>query len=169
MIYEFRAAVEIERTFYVEDVVELPTLTGFPGVKDVDEPLEQRLEAEYFDTEDLRLASRKITLRRWIEGEDADWYLELPAGADEYHAPLTRVSDGVPKALLQRVRVHTRDSALVPVARLSTRHIVHRLRGDNGNALVDFTELDRLPPFLRGPRQQRQGGSPALVLTDRCL
>lgn len=136
-------ANETEWKFDVADNVELPRLKDLHGVKNVDHPIEHRLETEYFDTADLRLASRNITLGRRIGGEDAGWDLKLPARVDgrhEYHMPVRRASDGVPKTLLQRVRVYSRDSVLMPVARLSTRRIVYRLRGDHGDAVADFTD-----------------------------
>ncbi len=133
--------MEIERKFDVEDDAPLPALEDVPGVEGVDTPVEFHLEAEYFDTEDLRLTSQRITLRRRTGGEDAGWHLKLPAGPDErheHHAPLGRTST-VPKALLKLVRVHTRDSALVPVARLDTRRVVRRLRDQDG-VLAEFMD-----------------------------
>ena len=58
------SVVEIERKFDVEDTVVLPPLQDLPGIARMDKPVEQRLEADYFDTRDLRLASAQITLRR---------------------------------------------------------------------------------------------------------
>lgn len=109
----------------------------------MDGPVEHQLTAEYYDTEDLRLASRRITLRRRTGGEDAGWHLKLPVGPEErheYHERLGRKADGVPEALLQLVRVHTRDTALTPVARLRTRRLVHRLRDEDGGVLADVTD-----------------------------
>jgi CHAD domain-containing protein len=133
--------VEIERKFDVEDDTPLPALEDVPGVGGVDAPVEFHLEAEYFDTEDLTLASQRITLRRRTGGEDAGWHLKLPAGPDErheHHAPLGRTSV-VPKPLLKLIRVHTRDRALVPVARLDTRRVVRRLQGQDG-LLAEFMD-----------------------------
>ncbi|GAA1154377.1 CYTH and CHAD domain-containing protein [Nesterenkonia sandarakina] len=136
-------ASETERKFDVPENIELPQLTDLPGVKAVDQPIEHRLETEYFDTADLRLASRSITLGRRIGDEDAGWELRHSARADErrdHHARPRRTSDDVPKTLLQRVRVYSRDSALMPVARLRTRRIVYRLRDDDGDAVAAFTD-----------------------------
>ena len=128
-------AVEIERKFDVEEEAILPSPRDLPGVARVDRPVEHRLEAEYFDTEDLRLASARITLRRRTGGEDAGWHLKLPAGPDErteFREPLGEQADSIPETLRGLVRVHTRDRALVPVARLKTRRVVYRLRDTNG-------------------------------------
>ncbi|WCI09186.1 CYTH and CHAD domain-containing protein [Arthrobacter sp. OVS8] len=145
--------VEIERKFDVEEEALLPSPQDLPGVARVDRPVEHRLEAEYFDTEDLRLASARITLRRRTGGEDAGWHLKLPAGVDErteFREQLGGQAGGVPDALLGLVRVHTRDRALVPVARLKTRRLVYRLRDKNNAVLAEFCD-DRVQSETLGP------------------
>lgn len=149
-------AVEIERKFDVADDTALPPLHDVPGVGVVDQPVEYQLRAEYYDTEDLRLASRRITLRRRTGGQDAGWHLKLPAGPEErheYHEPLGRKAAGVPEPLLRLVRVHTRDRALMPVARLKTRRIVHRLRDGDGEVLADLTD-DRVQAEALEPQKR---------------
>ena len=150
---------EIERKFDVEDATILPPLQDLPGVGRVEPPVEHRLTAEYFDTADLRLASQKITLRRRVGGDDAGWHLKLPSGPDErheYREPLEKIYEllekkkkkkkkkeatrAIPEPLLSLVRVHTRDSALVPVARLRTRRTVYRLLGKNDDVLAEFSD-----------------------------
>jgi CHAD domain-containing protein len=145
--------VEIERKFDVEEEAVLPSPQDLPGVARVDRPVEHRLEAEYFDTDDLRLASARITLRRRTGGEDAGWHLKLPTGPDErseFREPLGGQAGGVPAALLQLVRVHTRDRALVPVVRLKTTRIVYRLRDKKDAVLAEFCD-DRVKSEAPGP------------------
>ncbi|NKX49946.1 CYTH and CHAD domain-containing protein, partial [Arthrobacter deserti] len=144
--------VEIERKYDVEDTTSLPALHELPGVSRVEQPVEHLLEAVYFDTEDLSLASRRITLRRRAGGSDAGWHLKLPedGGRREFHEPPGQVSDDVPEPLLQLVRVHVRGKALVPVARLRTRRIVHSLRGDGNAHLADVTD-DHVQAESLGP------------------
>ena len=43
-------------------------------------PDEEQLEAEHYDTDDLRLIRAGITLRRRRGGDDAGWHLKLPLG-----------------------------------------------------------------------------------------
>ncbi|MHA7282377.1 CYTH and CHAD domain-containing protein [Arthrobacter sp. TMS2-4] len=146
-------AIEIERKFDVDDDAAVPVLHDLPGIGKVDQPVEHTLQAEYFDTEDFRLASRRITVRRRTGGEDAGWHLKLPAGPDErheHHAPLGRKADGVPASLLDLVRVHIRDKPLVPVARLTTRRIVHRLYGEGNTVLADLSD-DRVEAEVLRP------------------
>ncbi len=135
--------LEIERKFDVKASALLPPLQDLPGVDRVDKPVEHLLEAEYFDTKDLRLASGRITLRRRTGGEDAGWHLKLPSDTDErteFHQPLGDASDGVPDPLLKLVRVHTRGRALGPVARLETRRIVHHLLNKKGAVLASVSD-----------------------------
>ena len=146
--------VEVERKFDVEEETLLPSPQDLPGVHRVDRPVEHRLEAEYFDTEDLRLASARVTLRRRTGGEDAGWHLKLPAGPDErteFREPLGEQADSVPDFLRGLVRVHTRDRALVPVARLKTRRVVYRLRDKNNAVLAEFCD-ERVQAETLGPK-----------------
>lgn len=135
--------VEVERKYEVENSAVLPPLQDLPGVRRVDPPVEHRLSAEYFDTEDLRLASERITLRRRSGGEDAGWHLKLPSSVDErreHREPLGQDTATIPDSLLRLILVHTRDKKLVPVARLSTRRTVHRLRGKKDGVLAEVSD-----------------------------
>ncbi|MET3923547.1 CYTH domain-containing protein [Arthrobacter sp. UYEF20] len=150
--------VEIERKYDVEDAAPLPPLDDLPGVGRVEPAVEHQLEAMYFDTADLRLASRHITLRRRTGGDDAGWHLKLPSATDErheFHEPLGQETDGVPEPLLRLVRVHTRESTLVPIARLTTRRVVCRLRGQNDVVLADFSD-DHVQAQTLTPKQKTQ-------------
>jgi CHAD domain-containing protein len=83
---------EAERKFEVDATFRMPPLTDLPGVASVDGPSVVELEAVYYDSADLRLARRKITLRRRVGGEDEGWHLKLPVSADvrdEIRRPLT--------------------------------------------------------------------------------
>ncbi|MFD0657918.1 CYTH domain-containing protein [Thermocatellispora tengchongensis] len=71
-------AIEIEDKFDVPVEYEIPELTGIRGCAQVVGPKTHQLVAIYFDTPDLRLAARGITLRRRRGGADPGWHLKLP-------------------------------------------------------------------------------------------
>src|SRR5688572_6476607 len=98
---------EVERTYAVDAAAVLPDLSGVEGVTEVSQPVELHLEAVYFDTAELDLARRGVTLRRRTGGPDAGWHVKLPRGKDtrtELRHPLGRATRTVPKALLAPVR-----------------------------------------------------------------
>jgi CHAD domain-containing protein len=145
---------ETEKKYDVDTAAPLPALRDIPGVGRVGEPHEAHLEAVYFDTEELALAARRITLRRRTGGSDAGWHLKLlqapesapaPAAASEagqrreIHAPLGQ-ADVVPDKLLAHLHVYLRGSGLAPVARLDTRRTTTALYGRDGVHLADLAD-----------------------------
>ena len=101
----------------------LPSFDVLPQVARTSSAASEQLDAEYFDTDDLRLIRAGITLRRRRGGHDAGWHLKLPAGPHtrrEIRLPLGRSRSRVPDELARLVRVHTRGEELKPVARIST-------------------------------------------------
>src|SRR5262252_2313714 len=100
----------------------LPALDRLPQVADISGPQEQVLEAEYYDTDDLRLIRAGITLRRRSGGHDDGWHLKLPLGGDtrrEIRRPLNGAAQ-VPGELVSLVQVHTRGAPLAPITRMTT-------------------------------------------------
>lgn len=135
--------IEVERKYDVEEGDELPALDSLPGVDRVGPAEEESLDAVYFDTADLALASHRITLRRRTGGHDAGWHLKLPVAVgerQEFTAPLGKEPESVPRRLRQLVRVHTRDQDVIPVARLKTRRTMQRLFAADGSALAEFSD-----------------------------
>ncbi|HEX6468274.1 MAG TPA: CYTH and CHAD domain-containing protein [Streptosporangiaceae bacterium] len=134
--------VEIERKYDVDPGFVVPDLSGLPGCAGVAGPETHLLVAAYFDTEDLRLAARGITLRRRRGGEDAGWHLKIPCGPDaknELRAPLGKTQN-VPARLASLVTAYTRGERLRPVARLETRRTVTRLLGAAGEVLAEVAD-----------------------------
>lgn len=113
---------EIETKYDAPDGVQLPTLDDLPGVARAIWPEPQRLEAEYFDTHDLRLIRSGITLRRRTGGTDDGWHLKLPVGPNTRRE--IREPPGpdrlVPGELVSLVRSRVRGEQLRPVAQLLT-------------------------------------------------
>jgi CHAD domain-containing protein len=122
-----RTQLEKERKFDGATGADLPALDGLSGVADVSTGAPEDLDAVYYDTDDLRLLSHGVTLRRRTGGHDSGWHLKLPAGPDtrtELQLPLRAGRPGrVPRELALRTRVWTRGAELAPVAHLHTlRH-----------------------------------------------
>nr|BFE83709.1 hypothetical protein GCM10020093_063100 [Planobispora longispora] len=145
-------AMEIEDKFDVPADYEIPDLTGLPGCDDIVGPRSHQLVAIYFDTPDLRLAARGITLRRRRGGTDPGWHLKLPktrGARQEITHPLTRSIKTVPPELADLVLAFTRGAPLVPVAELDTRRSVTLLRNGAGVTLVEVAD-DRVKGTVLG-------------------
>lgn len=85
------------------------------------------LDATYFDTPDLRLGRRGITLRHRRRGPRETWTLKLPAGASGLEGGLARdeidvsaPAGDIPERLALLVAGHVRTQSLRKVARLMT-------------------------------------------------
>ena len=108
---------EIEQKFDVSYEMAAPSLTQLPGVASVSAPAEQVLEAEYFDTAHLDLATAGVTLRRRTGGPDAGWHMKLPVADHErleLRLPLGERENEVPADLLARARAEGAGAPLVP-------------------------------------------------------
>ena len=144
---------EVERKLYPGIATVLPPLGDVDGVSAVSEPVELALVAVYFDTPELDLARRGITLRRRTGGEDAGWHLKLPASEDtrtEVRLPLGRATKTVPSGLLAPVRSIVRDRPLTPAARLSTRRLQYELLGADAGVLAQVCDDQVHAERLRG-------------------
>ena len=134
---------EVERKYDVPHDAQLPALDELSWVASVPAPVEELLEAVYFDTPDLALARARITLRRRTGGHDAGWHLKRPldnGDREESRHPLGRATKSVPASLRREVRVHTRAQALAPVATIDTRRVVHRLLDPAGEVLAEVCD-----------------------------
>jgi CHAD domain-containing protein len=123
----------------------LPSFDDLPQVARTRSAASEQLDAEYFDTEDLRLIRAGITLRRRRGGHDAGWHLKLPAGPytrRELRLPLGRSRSRVPDELARLVRVHTRGAELKPVARISTLRRRQLLLDSAGESLAEVASDD---------------------------
>jgi CHAD domain-containing protein len=133
-----QTATETERKYDVPAGFGVPPLAGAAGVTDLGEAETHDLDATYFDTDDLRLARSKFTLRRRTGGGDAGWHLKTPGDGSsrtEHRLPLTD-SDDVPAELAAEVRTIVRTRALRPVARLRTHRVETPLRDADGRTLA---------------------------------
>jgi CHAD domain-containing protein len=136
---------ETEAKYDVPAGAGLPRLDGLPQVAGTSGPAEEQLEADYYDTDDLRLIRAGITLRRRRGGDDAGWHLKLPLSADtrrEIRLPLGEDGRPVPGELAELVRVHTRSKPLRPLARITTSRRRLTLLGQAGESLAEVAADD---------------------------
>jgi CHAD domain-containing protein len=137
-VYETEIKYEAPPGTTVPQLDSLPSVAGTAGCE------EQLLEAEYYDTGDMRLIRNGITLRRRRGGSDPGWHLKLPAAGKtrrEIQLPLGRGRQ-VPARLAGLVRGYTHGEALRPVARISTRRQVVTLVDDAGSSLAEIAADD---------------------------
>ena len=145
--------LEVELKYDLNAGASVPDLTTLDVVHSVSGPVVEHLDATYYDTEALDLASNKITLRRRAGGHDEGWHLKRPAPANsngrrELHAPLDSVTDAstetqtdhfaavVPQALADQVGVHVRGRRLIPIATIATVRHITELRDEDDNVLA---------------------------------
>jgi CHAD domain-containing protein len=80
------------------------------------------LTSTYYDTDDLRLADGRITLRRRIaESADPVWQLKLPGDRDRLELEWPAPTAAVPDEVRELLTAHTRGKPLSEVATLRTR------------------------------------------------
>ncbi|MBF4573932.1 CYTH and CHAD domain-containing protein [Herbiconiux sp. VKM Ac-1786] len=137
---------EIERKYAVEGEHALPPLEGVgatAGVVQVTSLEPFTLEAVYFDTAELALARARIALRHRQGGHDEGWHVKLPAaeGRTELQFPLGEGDpQEVPAEVAEVVRVHVRDHALTPLARVVTTRRVTELRDAEGGLVAEIAD-----------------------------
>ena len=135
-------ARETEIKYEADADTELPQLDSLPGVRALRGPDLEQLEAEYYDTADLRLLGAGITLRRRKGGHDAGWHLKVPAGADtreEIRRPLGPVSEP-PTELTGLIKARLRGQELIPVAAITTTRQRTVLLGPRDEALAEVAD-----------------------------
>jgi len=129
---------EVERKYELPVVFALPDLTTVPGTTAVDEPVEHRLDATYYDTAELRLAANRVTVRRRTGGTDAGWHVKRPGDGEgrlETQFPLGS-ADEVPSEVTETVRPLSGGEPLEPVVRIRTRRTERAVRGPDGTVLA---------------------------------
>ena len=134
--------LEIEQKYDAGPDFELPDLGTLPGYS-VTEPETFHMAATYFDTDDLRLAANKVTLRRRTGGEDDAWHLKLPVRPGtrrERHLPLSAGTDTVPEEMQAMVAEYTGGQSLRPIAQLNTVRVIHRLTAPDGQVRAEVAD-----------------------------
>ena len=121
-----RETVERELKFVPGEEFELPALgRELPA---------RTFVSAYFDSSDLRLARRGITLRHRIEDGSRVWQLKIPSGVARLELEEAGVPARPPEGLSGLLVGHLRGAELVRVARLRTRR---QTREVDGAEIVD--------------------------------
>jgi CHAD domain-containing protein len=125
--------------------VDLPSLTGLPGVRRVADPVLGRKETTCVDTVGLALARAGVALRRTAED---GWLLDVPSGdgRDQVRAP---GGPRPPKRLRDAVTAWVLDEELTSVASVHEATTSHPLLDGAGVELAVVTE-HRLEAVLSG-------------------
>ena len=116
-----RETVERELKFVPDDDFVLPALGQ--------ELPSRTFVSAYFDSNDLRLARRGITLRHRIEDGSRVWQLKIPSGAARLELEEAGVPARPPETLSGLLVGHLRGAELVRVARLRTRRQTRQVDG----------------------------------------
>jgi CHAD domain-containing protein len=136
-------ATETETKYEADATAALPDLNSLPQVRSTRGPDLEQLEAEYYDTADLRLLRSGITLRRRKGGHDAGWHLKLPDGRDsreEIRVPLGQAGRRVPAELANLVKAFSRNERLAPVAAITTLRQTITLVDNDGESLAEVAD-----------------------------
>ncbi|MFJ9976171.1 CYTH and CHAD domain-containing protein [Streptomyces cyaneofuscatus] len=141
---------EIERKYEATDATRLPDLSRVAGVGRVEKRGVTELDAVYYDTADLRLASHSLTLRRRTGGADEGWHLKFPVATgirDELHEPL---ADTLPPSFAALLRSRLRHTEPAPVVRLLSSRDVQHLNDPDGTLLAEVSVDTVLAERLAG-------------------
>ncbi|HEY7593694.1 MAG TPA: CYTH and CHAD domain-containing protein [Actinophytocola sp.] len=136
-----RTHTERERKYELPPDAKLPSLAELATTVG---PRDDKLEAFYYDTLNLRLIRAGITLRKRTGGKDAGWHLKIPKGTDtreELHFPLGDANTP-PDELTALLVGYTRGVPLVPVARIVTHRASWQLVDEAGTELAELTDDD---------------------------
>ncbi len=134
-----REKVEVEAKFVGGQDAKLPSLGH---IAPVGPTMVSELNALYFDTPDLDLSQRGITLRRRSGGKDAGWHVKVKTSdatqKRELHAPITGARP--PTILREALPLDLREAPLIPVARMLTTRKETPLLALNGHHLATVCE-----------------------------
>ncbi|MFF0943062.1 CHAD domain-containing protein [Kocuria sp. CPCC 205300] len=132
---------EVERKYEVpEGAEERVDWSGLPGYTVSAEPVEHRMEAVYYDTEDMSLGRRLVALRRRRGGADDGWHVKFhePTGRQEWQVPLLRTPDRMPAAVRNLLAGLSGGQQLRPIATLRTVRRVRTVSDEGGTEVAEF-------------------------------
>jgi CHAD domain-containing protein len=131
-----KTSAETERKYDVPEGFRLPGLAGVEGIDRLGDAATHDLVATYFDTDDLRLAQNRRTLRRRTGGTDAGWHLKTPGDGSTRTEHWMPDAEELPAELASRIRPVVRDRPVCPVATLRTHRVETPLLDEDGRVLA---------------------------------
>ncbi len=141
-VVEVERKLSVPASFTLDEVLEPLTELG-----EIERERVRRLVAVYNDTDDIRLARSRITLRRRTGGTDSGWHLKLPPdhlGSDARHEVVLPLSAGrpgrVPASLAEMVIAIVGDKPLLPLATQETRRSPLTLQDADGAPGVEIVD-----------------------------
>src|ERR1022692_482145 len=150
---------ETEREYDLEPGALLPSLDDLPSVAQESDLPEQTLDADYYDTADLRLVRSGVLWGGRGGGTDQGCPLRLPLQADsrrEIRLPLGRARR-VPAELAALVLADARGAALQPVALITTTRRGRALPDGEGTPLAEVVTDDLPGTSFAAPADLRPG------------
>ena len=130
-----------------------------------------RLDSVYFDTEDLDLLSRGITLRCRTGDADTGWQLKVPTGdaRTEIRLDPTGSQTTVPKELATLVTGVRRGKALRHIVTVRTDRTVQRIMDGHGELMVEVANdrVDAVDPGRRASHTEQLAGDRGRTRTGR--
>ncbi|MFC4905157.1 CYTH and CHAD domain-containing protein [Kocuria oceani] len=132
---------EVERKYEVPEGAESSVdWSGLPGYTVSAEAVEHRMEAVYYDTEDMALGRRSVALRRRRGGADDGWHVKFSeaTGRQEWQVPLLRTPDRMPAAVRHLLAGLTGGEPLRPIATLRTVRQVQAVSDAGGDEVAEL-------------------------------
>lgn len=140
------ATIEREVKLSVWPGYELPDLSGVNNGARVGGRVEQHLDAIYYDTADLRLLRRGVTVRFRRGEQPGDvWTVKLPAGAQQVGLARREITvpghdDEMPEVIADLLRGWAIGAPLRPVAHLQTMRLRTTVSGGDDRPLAQLDD-----------------------------
>lgn len=135
--------LEVERKYELADfAVKAPVVVWQFENWAVDEPVDEELDATYFDTVQGQLGAHSVALRRRLGGYDEGWHIKFDVSGERHEVSfsLSSGSGNVPAEVRRFVHVLTGDNVLEPRVGVMTHRVRSVLRDAQGRALAEVCD-----------------------------
>lgn len=137
--------LEVERKYEFLGAEELPVMIDWSVLEGLsaENPVEEHLEATYFDTNDQDLSRNLVALRRRIGGYDQGWHIKFDDRAGARHEmsfPLLTRAEKMPVQVSAFVRSVTLGDELHEIVSITTDRIRTVLKDSQGVSVAEICE-----------------------------